>query len=265
LRRFDFTGAGEVFSIPQSASLDFAALGSSTYIDGTSPDQTQWDPTSRSLTPTFRYLDVTVGMDSLSSSVVSIQDAIIKEAGIGLAKDHDGSAAALYTEASASTPDHEIGTDGTELSFTTLRSGYELLLTQNAPRPYVWIIYPAQVTELLKDNTFIDASVKGSPVLTRGIQPGGYLTSMLDIDIYASDQIKESSGRHSMMFCARAAFAYGYKRLTNPSTGATSELMVDIDWNSARRMYEINMTYQGAFGGAVKTSTTNNYVVDIIS
>jgi hypothetical protein len=267
VRRFDFTGPGEVFSVPQSAVLDFAALGSATYIDGTNPDQTQWNPTSRSFTPAFRFLDVTIGIDSLQGAQpgLSMQDAIIKEAGVGLAKDHDSLFAALYTEADDASPDHEIGTDGTPLNFSILRSGYELLLTQNAPRPYVWVVYPTQVAELLQDNTFIDASVKGSPVLTSGIGAGGYFTQILDIAIYCSDQIDESSGRHSMMFCKNACFGYGFKRITNPVTGATSELMVDPDWDSGRRMVDINMTYQAAVGGLVKTSTSNNYVVDIIS
>ena len=38
----------------------------------------------------------------------------------------------------------------------------------------------------------------------------------------------------------------------------TVELMMDIDWNSVKRMYEINMTYQAAVGGLKGTSTTTN-------
>ena len=264
VRRFDFTGPGEVFSIPQAASLDFGALGSDTYIDGTSPLETQWDPTSRTLTPTFRFLDVVIGMDSLQGAQhgISIQDAIVKEAGVGLAKDHDALLAANWGEAASGA---ELGTENTPLNFSVLRSAYSALLTNNAPRPYVWVVYPVQIAELLQDNTFIDASVKGSPVLTNGISEGGFFTQILDIGIYASDQIVDSTGHRSMMFSKNAAIGYGFKRLTNPATGVTSELMVDPDWNSVKRMVEINMTYQAAVGGLVKTATTNNYAVDIIS
>lgn len=268
VRRFDLTGPGEVFSIPQSSTLAWGALGSATYIDGTLPDQTQWNPTSRTLTPTFYYLDVTVGIDSIQGVQpgLSIQDGLIKEAAIGLALHRDSLFGALYTEASNTAPDHEIGTDATELNFSTFREAYALLLTANAPRPYTWVIHPIQVVELLKDNTFIDASIKGSPVLTSGIQPGGFLTQLMDVGIYVSDQIDESSGLHSMMFAKGAALAYGYKNLTNPNTGASQEIMLDIEWNSGYRMYEFNMTYQANAGGACGASATlNDYIVDIIS
>ena len=117
----------------------------------------------------------------------------------------------------------------------------------------------------MKDNTFIDASVKGSPVLTDGIKAGGYFTQLMDVSIYVSDQIDESSGRHSMMFAKNAAIAYGYKRLTNPNTGASQEIMLDIDWNAARRMFEFNMTYQANASGAVNAANGNKYLVDYIS
>jgi len=186
-------------------------------------------------------------------------------AAIGLAKDRDSLIAALYTDANAGSPDHEIGTDGTPLSFTSFRNAYELLLTANAPRPYVWVIYPTQMTELLKDNTMIDAAFKGSPVLTEGIKPGGYITQVMDVSIYVSDQIDESSGRHSMMFSKNAAMAYGFKRLLSPNSGSMNEIMLDIDWNSQKRMFEFNMTYQANVSGAVGSADNNDYMVDIIS
>lgn len=261
VRRFDCTGPGEVFSIPQADVLDFAAT-SATYITGILLDETLWSPTTRTLTPRFYYVDVGVGMDVMQGvqSGISVVDQIVKEAGIGLAKSHDAIIAANYGEPAATS-----GTDATELNFTALRTAYGILIAANAPRPYTWVIHPTQVLELLKDDTFINAGVKGAPVLTSGIQAGGYLTSILDIGIYVSDQIVESSGLHSMMFSKNAAYAYGFKRLTNPATGTSSELMLDVDWVSGARRYDINMTYQGCSNGAVFTSSTNAWAVDYIS
>ena len=81
-----------------------------------------------------------------------------------------------------------------------------------------------------------------------------------------SDQITEATGLHSFWFSTGRAFAYYYKMLTHPTTGVTAELMVGIDWNEARRSFEICNTYQAAVGGVKGTSaTTNNWVVDCIS
>jgi hypothetical protein len=261
VRRFDCTGPGEVFAIPQADVLDFSAM-TATYINGVLPDETLWSPTQRTLTPRFYYVDVGVGMDVLQGAQqgISVVDSIVKEAGIGLAKSHDAIIAANYAEPAAAS-----GTNATELNFTALRTAYGILIGANAPRPYAWVIYPTQVLELLKDDTFINAGVKGSPVLTSGIQPGGYLTQVLDIGIYVSDQIVSSTGYHSMMFSKNAAFAYGFKRLTNPATGVTSELMVDVDWVSAGRKFDVNMTYQGCSNGAVFSATTNAWAVDYVS
>ena len=94
----------------------------------------------------------------------------------------------------------------------------------------------------------------------------GFVTSILDIDIYATPQIVESTGLHSMCFSKNAAFGYGFKRIQHPVTGESQEVLVDIDWNSARRVIEINTSYWAAFGGLKGTSaTSNNWLVDAIS
>jgi hypothetical protein len=266
VRRIDKTGPGEIFSVPTAGALDFAALGAQTYIDGAEPTETAFNTGARTFTPAFYFVDVVLPFDVVDGSELSVQDAIIKEVGIGLAKHRDSVMAALYTEAPASSPDHEVGTDATALAFSNLLANTKLLYTQNAPRPFAWVIHPTQWGELMTDNTLIDASVKGEGVLTQPMGANGKVTSVFDTTIYVSDQIDESSGLHSMFFSDQAAFAYCYKNLTHPVTGATQELMVDIDWNAARRCYEICCTYQGAFGGLYGTSvTTNNWLVDCIS
>lgn len=267
VRRLDRTGPGEVFTVPTAGALAFAQLGSQTYIDGTAPIETAFNTGGRTFTPSFWFLDVIVPLDAIQGAApaISVQDEVIKEASIGLAAHHDALFAALHTEPITS-PQHNVGTNAVELNFVSIRTAYQLLLAANAPRPFAWVIHPIQVTELLKDNTFIDAAKKGAPVLTNGIGEGGFLTGVLDFDFYVSDTIVESSGLHSLVLSKNAALGYVFKQLQNPSTGQTSELMMDMDWNSARRSVEINMTYQAAVGGLKGTSTTtNNWMVDFIS
>ncbi len=168
-------------------------------------------------------------------------------------------------EAPSSSPDHIRGTDGTQLSFGDLRIAQGLLYTQKAPKRFAWVIHPDQVTELLKDDTFINASVKGSPVLTQGTGANGFLTSVLDVDIYMAEQIIESTGKNSMMFSKNAALGYGFKRLAPPG-GAPQEVMMDIEWNSSRRSVEINMTIHAHFEGVKGVSATaNTWLVTTVS
>lgn len=263
VRRLDLTGPGDDFNVPNAGALTW-----STYTSGNSPDEQAFNTSQRTITPTLRQLDVVIPIDALQGSIVNVQDEIVKEAGLGLALSHDAGFAALYTEAIASNPDHlGIGTDGTAMSFLSLRTGMGLLYAQNAPKRFAWVLHPDQwAGELLLDDTMINAAVKGAAVLTQGMGANGFITSVLDVDIYVCDQIIESSGRHSIMLSKNAAFGYGFKRLTHPVTGASQEILMDTDWNSARRSLEINMTYHADFEGLKGSSTTtNNWIVDLIS
>jgi hypothetical protein len=260
--QYDLTGTGGAHDVVTTPAVTFGAV-----TEGTEFPEDAFDTGKRTITPALYGVDVMVGIGAWTEAALSPLDAIVKETALALALHRDSVCAALYTEAPASTPDHEIGTDATEFNFTTLRDGSALLYTQNAPKRFAWVIYPAQWIELLKDDTFINASVKGSPVLTSGMGENGYVTSVLDVDVYVSDQIDESSGRHSMMFSDKAAFGYGFKRLPVPGNESVmQELMVHIDYEGRYRSYIVESTYFADFEGVKGSSTTtNNWLVDIIS
>jgi len=265
VKRIDLTGPGDAFDYPQGGALTWAAF---TAGGANPPDETEMAAGARTLAPSLRVRDVVVPIDSLQGSAVDVTAVISREAGIGLAKSRDAGFAALYVEASASNPDHlGIGTDGTPLSFTSVRTILDLLYTQEAPRRFAWVVYPTQwAGELMLDDSIINASVKGAPVMTSGMGANGFVTSILDLDIYVSPQIIEATGLHSMAFSKNAALGYGYKMLTHPITGNTQEVLIDLDWNSPRRALEINMTYHADFEGIKGTSTSsNNWLVDYIS
>jgi hypothetical protein len=264
--RLDKTGPGEVFTVPTAGALSFAQLGSQTYIDGTAPDETAFNTGGRTFTPIFYFCDIVIPMDVIKAAALSVQDAVIKEVGVGLAKHRDSLFAAIHGEAPTSTPDHNVGTDAVALAYSNMTENTRLMYTQNAPRPFSWVVHPIQWGELMADNTFIDAATAGRPGLTLKQGDNGKITDVFDTGIYVSDQIAESSGLHSLMFSTGRAFGYCFKRLDSPISGGSNELMVDIDWNSVRRSYEVNCTYQAAAGGLKGTSTTtNNWVIDCIS
>ncbi len=258
-RRLDLTGAGDSFHYAQGGALTWTA-----YTGGDSPAEQAFNTGARTLTPTLRQLDVVIPIDVLQAARVDIKEAVMREAGLGLAASHDAGFAALYTEAPTS-PDHEL-TAGT-LSFTQLRDASALLYAAEAPRRFAWVVYPTQwAGQLLLDDTLINASVKGNPVLTKGVGANGYVTSVLDVDIFISPQIVSSTTYRSMFFSQNAAIGYGYKNLTHPVTGTSQEVLIDLDWNSGRRSLEINMTYHADFEGLKGTSTTtNNWMVEIPS
>ncbi len=262
-RRFDLTGQGGDFIIPQAGALAWGALDASASVD---PDEKAFNTNKRTITPSLHHLDVVVPVDVWGATSVNLEEEIAKESGRGLANYRNDKFAALYADRSSS-PSHLLGTNGIELSFSDLRDSQGLLYTQKAPKPFAWVIHPTQLTELLKDDTFINAGVKGAPVLTTGVGQGGFFTRVLDVNIYVAEQCVEATGLHSMMFSEQAAIAYGFKTLGRPGGGASSEIMMDIEWNSSRRSVEINMTIHADFNGAKGSgeTTANTWLTDVIS
>ena len=266
VRRIDCTGAGDIFTLPTAPALAFAQLGSATYMDATLPSETAFATGARTFTPTPYFLDVMVKLDVLNSAQMSVPDAIMKEAGIALADHRDTLLLLTYTEAPTS-PDHELDYSAAGLNFTALKEASKLLYVQKAPQPFAWVVYPGQWGELMSDSALIDAAFKGSPVITNGIGANGFATKVFDVNIYVSPDVALSTTYRSMMFSSGpdGALAWAYKNLTHPVTGETSELLVDLDWNSGYRALEVNMTYMAVAGGTKATSTTNNWMVEVLS
>lgn len=269
VRTFDRTGPGDVFHHTQRAALSFGAYSS----DGSQPNEQAYDPGERTHTPVERVLDVVITRKGAADSVVDINADIAAEVAIAYAGDVDARIAALYTEAPTS-PDHEIGTDAVPFSADTVRQGEALLFTQRAPRPdggpsrrgFIFVVGTNQYSELVQDDKFTNAGrYGGATVVTEGVREDGFIQDYLNSSIYESDKIVESSGLHAMMFSRQNALGWTFKRIGRPG-GSLAQLMVDIAWNSKRRAYEVNVTYEAIAGGVKGTSTTsNNWLVDIIS
>ena len=126
VRRFDFTGPGSTFAIPNVAAMAWTTFT----VDGTVDDEVEFNTAKQTCTPAVHNLDVVIPFTVFDDSVVDLEGAVAKEAGIGLADYRDTLAAALYTDRPTSTPEHFLGTDATELSFTALRNAQNLLYVQ---------------------------------------------------------------------------------------------------------------------------------------
>ncbi|MGH7177219.1 MAG: hypothetical protein ACREJC_07560, partial [Tepidisphaeraceae bacterium] len=189
MRRFDRTGPGDVFHHTQRSALTFAAYSS----DGTAPTPVSYIPAERTATPVERVVDVEIPRKGVADSAVDLSTDIGAEVGIGYALDTDARIAAIYTEAPAATPDHEIGTDAVPFSADIVRQGEALLLAQRAPRVnagesrlgYVFVVGTNQYSELVQDDKFTNASRKGaSTPITSGVREDGWVTDYLNSSIY---------------------------------------------------------------------------------
>lgn len=256
VRRFDFTGRpGETFAVNQAPTISFGA-----HTEGDAVAEDAFTATARTITPLFRVVDVIVSKKTVMDAVSSLQDAIVAEGGIALATDRDTLALALYTEAPASTPDHEI--EVSVASYAHLVDASVLLYTQRCPRPFSYICHPNSLGEYYQDTTIKAANVVGKAMITEGIGANGLAFQLLDVNVYSSPDVTLSTTYFAIMM-APGAMGYGFKMMDSPNQSTLQELLVDIEWNSGRRSWEINMTYDGDFEGLRDTSTTNKWMVAV--
>lgn len=264
--------------LPQQGALSWGTLD----LDGsvsTEPDETAYSPTSRSFTCTGHYVDTVLGQYALADAATSgkpLVDQIVEEVSIGYASYFDSLFAALHTEAPSAT--NEVGTSSSALSGPLLDAAIEALLTAGAPENFALVIYTGKIRELMQIPGMRDRAIRGqagaggvdgpalqgasSKLLVRGY--GGIL------DIYHSDQIVDSSGRHNLMFAvgdgSNGAFANPFVPVQTPGGVEGQKLYVDIAWEQARRAVEVNATtIEDAVGQNGASTTTNDWVVDVIT
>lgn len=263
----------------QRGSKTWAAMDLDSSV-GTEPDETAYNPTGRTFTCTGHGIDTVAGQYGLldgNSSGDDVVNAIVAELAVGYAKYFDNKCANLYTEAPSSTPDHEIGSSSTALTGPLIDQGLELLLTAGAPEKFALVIYTGKIRELMQIPGMRDRAIRGglnggvegpeiqgasSKLLVQGY--GGVL------DVYHSDQIVSSTGYHNMMFSVgngaeEACLQNPWVPLQTPSGVQNQKLYVDIEWNSTRRAIEVNPTTIETWLGAGFTSTTNKFMVDIVT
>jgi len=268
----DFTGPGDDMKINQQDTVTFGVLaepGANSY--------QQYDTTTRTLTPVYLGGDlfVTHQAESRSQNGVKPMDLISEAIATAWVDLEDGDDTygwcSLYTEAPSSSPDHEIGTDGTAFNAGLVRQGVQLLMVQKAPRPYRLTIDPVQWGELMQDDE-AKQLLKDSGTMpdhyraVEGVRLADqWVGRMFGCDIFCnpSGQV-ESSGLHAIMF-ANGAIGMAYERIATDLSPSPSELNVEFEWDTKKRGWDTTFTVSMHVEGLVKTATTNNWMVDIIS
>jgi hypothetical protein len=256
---YPFSGPGSVWQTAQAPELSLTTYTESDTLGMTVTDADAFDMSNRQITVSMKGIDVGITLFALQCVTGDLQGAVrdsIRKAWIDKL---DTDLMALYTEAPSVGPDHEIGAQNTPLDYDTFLQGFELLAAQAVPNPITWMIGPTQISEVLNITQFSKFLEYGREVLTQEIQvPTGFLgVAPLGVGIYWSNNAVSSTGIHSMMF-SKGAFGYVEKA---PFT---------VDVNSSNLMSKERTLYVAGtctygVGGIRDTSTTNKFVVDIVS
>lgn len=262
----------------QEGTVTWGALAEIT--GATLPDEDAYVPTARAYTCTAHHVDVVPTQEALidaDTSGKSLEDQVTSATLLAYVSYFDLQFAGLYTEAPSSNPDHIIGSANDALTAGLIDNGIELLLTAKAKPPFTLVIYTGKIRELNAIPGVRDKMVRGvagpggmdGPVLgmnekllARGY--GGVL------DIYHSDQIVSSTGRHNMMFAVgtedeHKAFANPWVEQFGPSGKVTNKLMFEKWRNGPRRVHELLWTTMEDFIGQPFSATTNQWVVDLVT
>lgn len=256
----NFTLPGTVYQQAQAPALTMTALTEGASTGAHTADVAQeFTMTNRQITATIKAVDVWITKQALVAAQGDLQAIVTDSMRKAYLDKLDTDIVSLYTEASASAPDHEIGTDGTVIDYAAFLAAYELLAAQAAFPPITWVIGPAQISEVLGISQFSKFLEYGREVITQNIniQTGFLGMAPLGVGIYWSNNVVESTGLHSLMFSKQFA---GVRMKQDFSVAVdASELGVN-----SRSLKIGGESFYGV-GGLRDTSTTNTFVVDLIS
>lgn len=253
------------------SQLDYLTVALHT--EATGGDSETFTTVARTLTPAVHQANVLTGIESWSTSAVPLVDMFSEAFAAAYARYVDGAAtysfAADYAEAPSSGPDHEIGADSTAYTAALIRQGASLLMTAGAKRPYHLVLDPIQFEELLRDpearGYMMGGQAPGSQfAATLGVGMDRFLGQIYGVYVWVADAMIESSGLHSMMF-GQGAMGMAYKPISTPLSPTPTEVNVDIEWDAHKIGYRTVFSSMFDIDGIAFTSTTNKFIVDIIS
>lgn len=266
-------GVGDTFDINQISTATMAATTQTAQ-----QTETAVTPTSRQFVPATYGVTYLLSWEGKTYSQLDAEAMIARVTAAAYLTLLEGTATAAagvnfnswYGEAPTSGPDHFIGTDGTPLNSNSILQAQQLLLTALAPMDHRYVIDPIQYRELMQD-TACKADMQNTrgaglaQVATMGVQPNRYLGDIHGVPVFVANAMAESSGLHSLMF-AKGAIGVGYKMISTPLSPVPSRINTDISWGDGTR-FAWTITVRTVFDvvGQVFTSTTNKWVVDIIS
>ena len=255
-----FTLPGTVYKQAQAPALSMTALTEHADTGAHTADvASEFTMTARSITATIKAVDVWITKQALVAAQGDLQAIVTDSMRKAYLDKLDTDIVSLYTEACDTSPDHEIGTDGSAIDYAAFLAAYELLAAQAAFPPITWVIGPGQISEVLGISQFSKFLEYGREVLTQNvnIQTGFLGVAPLGVGIYWSNNVVEDAGLHSLMFSKDFA-GVRMKQDFSVSVDA-SELGVN-----SRSLKIGGESFYGV-GGLRDTSTTNKFCVDLIS
>lgn len=265
--------------LAQEGAMTWAAGNLDTTVS-TEPDETAYTPTGRTYACTGHIVDAVIGQYALADGNTSgkpLIDQIVDAATLGYVKYFDGLCAALHSEAPTTAPDHLIGATTAALSGPLIDQGIALLLAAGAPEKFALVIHTTKIPELMQIPHMRDRAIRGAAGAgAAGLQLQGVSSRKIVegyagvLDVYHSDQITNDAPGYQNMLVAvgdgtNAAIANPWFPIQTPNGLQGQKLFIDVAWESARRAIEINATTMETVLGSGFTSTTNKWMVDIVT
>lgn len=258
----------KTYTLGQSDTLSFDLATEGTEDTPEAYSTTATD--AMSLTPVVHQAQVLVDWQAANDTPVDVMDNLATAAGTAWAVLEDSNDTygfhSLYTHASNTSPDHEIGADGTALDAARILEGSQLLMTAGAFEPYNHVIDPIQVKELFGDSEAKQwlRQSDGAYAATVGVNPNRYLGQIYGVHIWRADAMYESSGLFSMMFGLHA-MGLGYKLISNPLNPTPLEFSPTVQWEDSANSYRITYRVCMQVNGISDTATTNRFMVAIVT
>jgi hypothetical protein len=258
MERVDWRGApatGTVSNIAQFPAVSMATVTPAAATGDDPGDTATVSTSARSVTISVKAVDVWPDLLSVMQGAVDVTSTLSEIVRLAYVAKIDTDFMALYTESAT-----DIGASGTALTFTDhFLAAYELLFANKAPKPYTWMIPGVAISEIFSEPQFSQAQQYGRSVVDQDldVQRGYQGFAPLGVPIYASNNYTASSGNHGIMFAKRGI-----------RMNEAMPFRVNIDRTKLlndERALKIGGTTIYGVGGTRATSTTNPWIVDIVS
>jgi len=246
---------GTTNQIAQFPAVTMADVTPATTTGDDPGDTATISTTNRQITIGVKAVDVWPDLLSLMQGAVDVQATLSEIVRIANVTKVDTDIMALYTESNT-----DIGSAGTPLSYTDhFLAAYELLFANKAPKPYTWVIPGVAISEIFSEQQFSQAQQYGRSIVDQDldVQRGYQGFAPLGVPIYASNNYTASTGNHGIFFAKRAI------RMLE-----AMPFRVNIDRSKLfndERALKIGGTAIYGVGGTRDTSTTNKWIVDVVS
>lgn len=132
-------------------------------------------------------------------------------------------------------------------------------MVQSAPGPYALVAHTTELSSLLTIPELTEAQIRGREIIQRGANTdtGEVYVGNDNIRFYVSNNVTQSSGNRNFMF---SQMAFGL-RMKQDFSVSIDRSRLDV----GERTLIVGMELWYAVGGLRNSSTTNKYVVEILT